>query len=333
MQDSEQDPTDAPTALNNPGNESNAVEKLAQWLSLSLSIPERAARALGALVGGGTLLLSNTFIPPALKSSDSYRFTLGMFQSFLVRDLAKMEHEGATIALGDDFVQRKLVGTSFEAAGLLTMQLSPVWVFAIASDTAKGGQVFLQRLVVQLRENDLISQDSYPSSLEQILVAIHDTSRQSAMALDTPPLNLEDARKLAADLRNAGAGFHGQAPELLPRFEKLWHRITEVSREQDMSIPQLMGILSVNAASAVENGRGAAGAVRQTGYALLDENILTQYNSTLSEISEMGAMEYTRSNMKPFLDSAIQHFNLRQANSSQIWFKTKLDLLATKFRT
>ena len=118
---------------------SDNLDKLGHFLALSFSLPERAARALSALVGGSTLLLTNTLIPAAVKSSSSYHFTVGMFQTFLVRNVAGVETDAE---LQDRFVHRKLVGTSIEAAGLLTMRLSPVWVFAIASDAARGGAGF-----------------------------------------------------------------------------------------------------------------------------------------------------------------------------------------------
>ena len=43
--------------------ESSTTSKLAHYFSLTLSLPERTARALSALVGGGTLLL-NTHVRP-----------------------------------------------------------------------------------------------------------------------------------------------------------------------------------------------------------------------------------------------------------------------------
>ena len=85
------------------------TDRLINFLALSFSIPERAARAMSALVGGSTLLLTNTLIPGAVQGSSSYRFTVGMFQTFLVRNMAGIQSNDE---LQDRFVQRKLVGTS-----------------------------------------------------------------------------------------------------------------------------------------------------------------------------------------------------------------------------
>ena len=118
------------------------LDKLNHYLALSLSLPERAARALGSLVGSSTLLLTKTLIHTAIKNSNSYRFTHGMFQTFLISNVAQIDDIETDLVLKEHFLNRKLLGTSLEAAGLLTMHLFPVWVFAIASDAAKGGQVF-----------------------------------------------------------------------------------------------------------------------------------------------------------------------------------------------
>jgi len=120
------------------------LNRLNHYLALSLSLPERAARALGSLVGGSTLLLTKTLIPTAIKNSNSYRFTLGMFQTFLINNVAQIDDIKTDIELKEHFLNRKLLGTSLEAAGLLTMHLSPVWVFAIASD-AKAPQLSIHR--------------------------------------------------------------------------------------------------------------------------------------------------------------------------------------------
>lgn len=124
----------------------NYLDKLSRYLALSLSVPERAARVLSAIVGGTTMMLTATLLPKSIRQSVSYRFTAGMFQTFLIKNIAGMSSTETDTELRDEFATRKLLGSSLEAAGLLTMQFSPVWVFAIASDTAKGGQVFCKGL-------------------------------------------------------------------------------------------------------------------------------------------------------------------------------------------
>lgn len=58
-----------------PVNNETYLDRLNRYLTLSLSISERAARALSAIVGSSTLLLTKTLIPTAIQKSNSYKFT------------------------------------------------------------------------------------------------------------------------------------------------------------------------------------------------------------------------------------------------------------------
>lgn len=310
--------------------ESSTTSKLAHYFSLTLSLPERTARALSALVGGGTLLLTHTFVPGAIKNSSSYHFTMGMFQTFLIQNVAGMARVSTQSQLKDKFVHRKLVGSSLEAAGLLTMHFSPVWVFAIASDAAKGGQVFLQRLVHHLKESNVIDPDSNPESLEQILQSIHDMSHQGATAIDTPPLSVQEIQELANDLRNSAGHLASNSTNLLPRFENLWNQITLVANKESMSLPQILGMLSVQAATVSGTGVNAAGAVGKTSIGILDEVILTEYRQTLQGITEEGAGNYLTNHMQPFLDNARSHFDFNQETVTQKWFQNTFNKFKAK---
>ncbi len=306
-------------------SEPSTTNKLVHYFSLSLSLPERTARALSALVGGGMLLLTHTFIPGAIKNSSSYHFTAGMFQSFLIQNMAGMARVKTQTELKDKFVHRKLVGSSLEAAGLLTMHFSPVWVFAIASDAARGGQVFLHRLVDQLKESKVISPDSDPESLEQVLQSIHEMSHKGAAAIDTPPLSIEEIQQLANDLRKSAGDLTTNSTNLLPRFENLWNQITLVAKQEDMSLAQILGMLSVQAASIPSTGLNAASAVGKTGIGILDEVILREYRETLQGISDEGAGNYLTNHMQPFLDTARSHFDFNNETSTQNWFHQTLN--------
>lgn len=303
-----------------PVDPPRAVSKLAHYFSLTLSLPERTARAMGALVGGSTMLLTHTLIPGAIKKSSSYHFTVGMFQAFLVQNVAGMKDIKDETKLQDRFVHRKLLGTSFEAAGLLTMHLSPVWVFAIASDAARGGQVFLQRLVHHLKENGVISPESNPESLEQILVSIQEMSHKGATVIDTPPLSAEEIKTLADELRQSTSNLTANSAELIPSFESLWDQILQVAKKENLSVPEIMGMLSVHASTLSSAGIGTAGAVSRAGYGIVDEMILADYRETLQGITEDGAGQYLANHMQPFLQNARSHFDLNRETTTQRWF-------------
>ena len=316
-----------PVPVLDKSNPETYLDRLNHYLALSFSLPERMARALGSLIGGSTLLLTKTLIPTAVKNSNSYRFTFGMFQTFLIKNVAQVDGFQADTELQEHFLNRKLLGTSLEAAGLLTMHLSPVWVFAIASDAAKGGQVFLNRLVHHLKEHDVISQESHPESLEQVLLSIHDMGRQGATAIDTPPLSMAEVEELAAQLRESTSSLSKNSANLLPRFETIWNQISLVARQENLSKEQVLGMLSVSAASIAQTGVGTAGALGKTGFYFLDEIILNDYKETLVGILETGSVSYMQQNMQPFVQNAQSHLNFKNETRSQAWFKNSITKL------
>jgi len=309
------------------------LDRLNHYLALSFSLPERIARALGSLIGGSTLLLTKTLIPTAVKSSNSYRFTFGMFQAFLINNVAQLDGFQTDTELQEHFLNRKLLGTSLEAAGLLTMHLSPVWVFAIASDAAKGGQVFLNRLVHHLKEHNVIAEESNPESLEQVLLSIHDMGRHGATAIDTPPLTMLEVEELAAQLRESTASLRKNSSKLLPRFESIWNQISLVAKKENLSTEQVLGLLSVSAASIAQTSVGTAGAIGKTGFYFLDEIVLNDYKDTLVGISETGSVNYMQQNMQPFIQNAQSHFDFKMETRSQAWFRNSINKLMRQIRS
>lgn len=304
--------------------------RLGRALSLTLSLPERTARALAALAGGGALLLTRTLLPGAVKNSTSYRFTLGMFQTFLVRNVAGMAAVEGEAELKDRFTQRKLLGSSFEAAGLLTMHLSPVWVFAVASDAARGGQVFLRRLVFHLKEHRVIAPDRDPRTLEQILEAVHDMGREGAGAVDMPPMSREELGEVAAELRRSAAALAENSAKLLPRFESLWDQIGRAAEREDLSVARVLGLLSVSAASLAGAGAGTVRAVGEAGYGILDEMVIDDYKASLDRIAEQGAAAYVGGHMRPFVENARAHFDFGRESWTQRRLKGPIDRLLAR---
>lgn len=321
-----------PVPVLTENNPQTYLDTLNHYLALSFSLPERIARALGSLIGGSTVLLTKTLLPTAVKNSNSFRFTFGMFQTFLIKNVAQLDNFQTDTELQDHFLNRKLFGTSLEAAGLLTMHLSPVWVFAIASDAAKGGQVFLNRLVHHLKEHDVIDEESNPESLEQILLAIHDMGRQGATAIDTPPLSMSEVEELAAQLRESTASLRENSARLLPRFEAIWNQISLVANRENLSTEQVLGMLSVSAASIAQTSAGTAGAVGKTGFYFLDEIILNDYKETLTGILDTGSLRYMQQNMQPFIQNAQTHLNFKIETRSQAWFKNSISRLMRQVR-
>jgi hypothetical protein len=57
-----------------------------------------------------------------------------------------------------------------------------------------------------------------------------------------------DVEEFAAQLRETTASLRKNSPNLLPRFEAIWNQISQVDSQENLSIDQVLGILSVRAA-------------------------------------------------------------------------------------
>lgn len=291
---------------------SGFLDAIREQLEYMLSLPERTVRSLAAVVGGTTALLTETLFPESLRGTTLYKVFWGDMQRFVINNVAKVQREGAggDAASGDpNEVQRKMVGGALDTAALFAMHMSPLWVFAFVGDAAAGSNVFLERLVEHLKKNAVIAEDAQVSGLPDLLKAMQDASRQSAGAIDRPPLSTDELTRLAQDMTTSYRQMFAKAGDLFPRLETIWGRMQQLARRENISVERVTGILTVDVASWARKGIGAAFAVGQTGTELFGEKILDSYLRTLDAIQAEGSSAYLSNRMKPFLQAAADHFD------------------------
>jgi len=300
--------------------EGSFFETARQRLMYTLSLPERTIRSLAALVGGTSVLLSETLFPKSLRGTTTYKVTIGLMQQFIVERVAGMENmvNEDHARLGEDYVQRKMAGTALEAAGLLTMGYSPLWVFAILGDTAGGSKVFLNRLVKYLKENDVLAEEIEARELVDVLEAVQAASVQSASTIDMPPLSREELSELATEMKSNYGRVAKSATNLMPHLEAIWKNMEQLALRENISIERLVGIMTVDAVNWSKKGMGIAMATGQTGAELFNEKILDNYRKTLAMTSEQGIDEYLSSHMRPFMGAARAHFEPAQKTWTEI---------------
>ncbi|HOQ84127.1 MAG TPA: hypothetical protein PLQ89_00290 [Phycisphaerae bacterium] len=291
---------------------SQFFQSAVRGLGYLLSVPERTVRSLAAVAGGTTSLLTDTLFPESLRGTTLYKIFVGDAQRFVIEKVAAVQREAeaqpATPEV-ENYVQRKMIGGALETAGLFAMHFSPLWVFAIAGDAAAGTSVFLQRLTEQLKQNGVIPEDTRVDGLADLLGVIHETSRKSATAIDTPPMSREELTRLASDMLSSYGQMFTKATDLLPRIEAIWGQMQRIADRQNVSIDTISGVLTMDVAQWAKKGVGAVLAVGQTGGDLLGEHILESYAATLDKIAEQGVTTYISEKMTPFLQCAISHFD------------------------
>jgi len=300
--------------------EGSFFETAHQRLMYTLSLPERAIRSLAALVGGTSILLAETLFPKSLRGTTTYKVTIGLMQQFIIERVAGMKNMTIEdhVQLSEDYVQRKMAGTALEAAGLLTMGYSPLWVFAILGDAASGSKVFLNRLVKFLKENDVVTENIEATELVDVLEAVQEASIKSASTIDTPPLSREELSELANEMKFSYGRVFKSTTNLMPHLEAIWKNMEQLASRENISIERLVGIMTVDAATWSKKGMGIAVATGQTGAELFNEKILDSYRKTLAMTSEQGIDEYLSSHMRPFMQSARAHFDPTQKTWTEI---------------
>ncbi len=277
------------------------------WWTYLLSLPERTLRALASLIGGGLLISLDLLLPSAIKRTTIYRLLIGDGLRFIVERIAGIPMEGLSL-LPHDYQRRKLAGSALEGLGLLAVQFSPLWVFAIAGDVASGGQVFLRRLVAHLKRHGVIKQDESIDDLTDLLDAVQVASRATVSAIDTPPLTRPELEQIAGEMKNAyGKLFRGTA-DLLPRLEKIWVEMIELSTSPHISLFALARFMAVEVKAWASKSGGVVKAMGATGTELFGEHILEGYLRALTDLRIGGPLAYLKIRFAPYRQAAGDQF-------------------------
>lgn len=282
-----------------------------QGLIQMLAVSERTIRSVFTVAVGASTLLTETLFPESLRGTTTYKVTLGMIQQYIIEQIAEMKEEAdqSGVKISDDYAQRKMIGTALEAAGLLTVGFSPMWVFAIVGDAAGGSKVYLHRLVDQLKKDGIIAKETEITELVDLFEAVQSATSQSATAVDMPPLSREELSTLADEMKTEYAKAFSQTTNLLPQLDSLWERMGQLANRENVSIQRLSGIMTMTAMTLREKGAGIVTSAGRTGADLIDEKILESYRKTLAETAEQGLENYMRNHMRPFLQTARSHFD------------------------
>src|SRR5580698_10524946 len=156
----------APNATENPSGEPDAG--LSRFLLYTLSLPERAVRSTVGVTAGASREAAHALV-------------IASSLNFLTEDIGGVEQQArpGEAPNVDNFLARKAVGNFVDLAGLATLHLSPIWVFAVVSDVAYGSKVYLNELAAELRQRGLIRPDSTIDRVEDLFDAIRSATGET----------------------------------------------------------------------------------------------------------------------------------------------------------
>jgi hypothetical protein len=268
-----------------------------------LSLPERTIRALGASLGGFVYEVTEVLLPGWLRRS---RFYQGLIVGMLRIAIELVGGVRGVLPSDDmdvqEFTMRKAAGTGIEMAGFLMIGWSPVWLFAIVADLSGGTRAYLQELVSEFKGDGMLPEEADITSVEQLLDALEGSSGMMAVALDVPPLNVEDMRSSWQEMRD-----HASDLPDADSLASLYRGLQATAEQQDHSVQYMSSLI-------------ATGALR-AGVNLGQTHIFDYYQEALDTINSEGLPLYTLRVTKPYFTAARDHFNPERKTYTERLFR------------
>jgi hypothetical protein len=302
-----------------------ALKDVFDAFGYTLSLPERLVKSVATLLVGTTKLLTDTIIPEPLRQTNTYAAIVGNAQRFLIERVAEVQGVYAKekdAGLPDDFVARKIAGNVMEAAGMFSMHLSPLWVFAIASDVAQGSKVYLNRLVDSLKNQGVLAPQAEIKELNGLFDALGQAGQASAKVFEAPPLSADGLRDLRKQITDGYKGVFTGMTNLLPRMDGLWASAERIATRENVSIESILGLMTVDLGRTAGQAMNAAFAVGQASTELLGETVFRSYAETISRVQEKGAVACLAEATRPYTDALLGHLTGEQTTwTERLWGK------------
>src|SRR5262245_27091357 len=266
------------------------------------SLPERAVRAIAAMLGG---VLHETFqlaLPRVVRQSRLYEATAKNLLRVTIELVGGVEPPASATSEPEPdagrLAVRKGAGNVVELGSIAAFGFSPLWLLAAAADVTHGSRTYLDAFVRELVRAKVLPEGSQPGSVDELLGALEGVSGTSASLADLPPLELTALRNSRADLRrDAGS---------LPLPEELSHvfdGLQEAARREQTTL------------LAVSVGIGFAffNSARHVGR----QHLLDPYREDLAPVRSEGLAAYAHRVSRPYADAVARHFDPEQPTHTE----------------
>ena len=316
-------PPQQPATRESSVSESSLVESLL----FGLSLPERSARTISAILGGFANETAARLIPSAFRSSQSYTVFIQQSLDFIIHDVGGVVSHKATNpnAQAEGLLARQTVGGMIDFAGMATLHMSPMTVLAIISDVAYGSSTYMRQLSEELKRKGVIDQDSTIDHVTDLIDALQESSSHGANALNAPPINLQGLQetldKTRAALNRIDPTTTIPQAEIARRFTCVssgrWNEMEQAAQTADASIFDVattMTMFSMNRLNLVS--QGALSSVVIAGN-MIDQHILGHYADALTEIQAQGLWTTLSKSSQPYLAAIWHNFDLKKSTITQ----------------
>ena len=305
-------------AANGKTDEPTFTGSLIESLTYTLTIPERTARSVSAMVGGLVNETAARLIPTAFRSSRTYSQFVQQSLDMLVHDVGGVTPETASESAEPESdaqneeesqLARKTVGGLLDIAGAATLHLSPITVLAVFNDLAYGSSHYLKKLSEELKREGIVDADSSIDQVSDLVDALQATSDRAVDAADTPPISIDGLTTTIAQLSEQISKVDPK--KLIPQseVERMWNEMESAATKENVGLWDISTTMTMFAMNRVTlTTRGALSGV-SVATNLFDEHIVGHYSEALSEIANNGLYETLSTASAPYLEAVWHNFD------------------------
>jgi hypothetical protein len=270
--------------------------------SFLASLPERAVRAVAAVLGGTVHETFRLALPRIVRQSRLYEATAKNLLRVTIELVGGVAPEASAATEPEPdagrLAARKGAGNAVELGSIAAFGFSPLWVLAAAADVTHGSRAYLDAFVRELVRGGVLPEGSRPGSVDELLGALEGVSGTSARLVDMPPLELTALRNSLAEIRRDASSLPS-ADELAGIFDGL----REAARHEQTSL------------LAVSVGIGLAffNSARHVGR----QHLLDPYREDLRPLRSEGLGAYARRVSRPYADAVARHFDATESSLTE----------------
>jgi hypothetical protein len=263
---------------------------LDRWLRYALSLPERAVRALFAVLGGLVYESAEVLLPRLVRRSRLYEATAKNALRIAVELVGAVEPKVPQSIPVSRLAVRKATGNVAELGSIAAFGFSPLWLLAAAADVLHGTRVYLDSFVTELKRAGVLAPKAEITSVDDLLAALEGASGHAAGLLDIPPLELAELRRTLGEFRGDAASLPG--PDDLATLYRGLRLMAAAERRPLLEVSAGIGL-----------------AVLLSARSVADEHLAVPYREDWEPLKSEGFAAYARRVGKPYAHAVARHFH------------------------
>ena len=257
-----------------------------------LSLPERLARSLAAVLGGAIHESAQVLLPRFVRRSRLYEASAKNLLRLSIELVGGVEGKAPPPGqpAAKELALRKGAGNVVELSSIAAFGFSPLWLLAAASDVARGSRVYLDALTDELKAAGVLTPEAEFGSVDDLLAAFEGGSGTVARLIDIPPLELAGLRASVDDLRQHA----GELPSP-DELASLYRGLRAEARVENRSL--------------LEVSQGIGLAFLLSARSLSRDHVVVPYREDWKPLRDEGFGAYARRISGPYRRALEAHFD------------------------